>query len=217
MPSSKQTELDTFIDYAVKKEDQKKARAMISHFSKDPLATNLFSAFYKDLPDAQEDCILQILQPEQHLGTFLFLIRTNLSAYYYMVNNKDAKLVATEAEGLPLEILEFFGFADLDSFNKKHGDFSSEPAYQSQFSKTCPVCYTTDGHLHEFGCPVEVCPWCDCQLTNCNCRFEKLGISEITNDKQLQTFKKILEKKGRIPFDAAFHKPAYPTAGDEEL
>lgn len=216
MTTEQQNELDIFIDYAVPKNKQDNARAMVKHFAKDPLATNLLYTFYRELPDATEDYIQTILQPEQHQGAFLFLIRTNLSAYYYMVNAKEAKLVATEAEGLPEDILKFFGFADPDSFTKKHGDFSSEPPYQSQFSETCPVCYTTNGHLHEFGCPVEVCPWCDCQLTNCNCRFEKLGVSEISTDRQIKTFQKILEKKGRIPFDAAFHKPAYPTAGDDD-
>ncbi len=217
MSQNKLAELDTFIDYAVEKKDRKKARNMVSHFSKDPLAINLLSTFYRDLPDAKEDCILQLLQPEQHQGTFLFLVRTNLSAYFYMVNTKEAKLVATEGEGLPQDILEFFGFTDLASFHKKHENFSSLPPYQSEFSETCPVCYTTDGHLHEFGCPVEVCPWCDCQLTGCNCRFEKLGVSEIATDKQLKTFQEILKKKGRISFDAAFHKPAYPTTGDDEI
>lgn len=210
-------ELDTFIDYAVEPADQDKARAMIKQFAQDPLALNLLSSFYRTLPDAKEDCILQILQPEHHQGSFLFLVRTNLSAYFYMVNSKDAKLVATEGEGLPQEILEFFGFADLDSFRKKHGDFSSHPPYKSAFAKTCPACYTTDGHLHELGCPVEVCPWCDCQLTGCNCRFEKMGTSEISTDKHLATFQKMLEKKGRIPFDATLHRPSYPTAGDDEL
>ncbi len=217
MTTIKQDDLDTFIDYAVEPEDREKARAMIRHFSEDPLVTNLLSSFYSSLPDAKEDCILQIFQPEHHQGTFLFLIRTNLSAYFYMVNAREAKLVATEGEGLPQEILEFFGFADLESFQKKHGDFGNHPDYQSEFAATCPACYTTDGHLHELGCPVEVCPWCDGQLSGCNCRFEKLGITEISNDTQIQTFQKIVEKKGRIPFDAALHRPSYPTAGDDKL
>ena len=217
MQQTKRDELNVFIDYAVEPEDQEKARAMIQHFQNDPLALNVLSSFYRTLPDAKEDCIQQMYQPEHHQGTFLFLVRTNLSAYFYMANTKDAKLVATEAEGLPQEILEFFGFANLESFHKKHGDFSTHPVYQSEFTQTCPACYTTDGHLHEFGCPVEVCPWCDCQLTGCNCRFEKIGVTEITTEKQLENFKKILEEKGRIPFDAAFHRPSYPTAGDDEL
>ena len=215
--TTKLEELETFIDYAVLKEDQDNARIMIKHFAKDPLAINLFYTFYRELPDAHEDYIHTILQLEQHQGTFLFLVRTNLSAYFYMVDIKEATLAATEGEGLPLEILKFFGFSDLESFRKKHGDFSTHLPYKSEFTQTCPVCYTTDGHLHKFGCPVEVCPWCDCQLTQCNCRFEKLGLSEITTDQQIQSFQKILEKKGRIPFDAAFHRPSYPTAGNDKL
>jgi hypothetical protein len=210
-------ELDLFIDYAVEPEDRDKAREMIKRFSKDPLALNLLTSFYTSLPDAKEDCILKIFQPEQHQGTFLFLVQTNLSAYFYMVNTKDAKLVATEGEGLPQDILEFFGFVDLDSFQKKHGDFKDQPLYKSAFASTCPACYTTDGHLHEFGCPVEVCPWCDGQLTGCNCRFDQMGIAEFSNDKQLIDFQNLLVKKGRIPFDAALHRPSYPTAGDDTL
>lgn len=213
---TKLDDLNLFIDYAVDSKDRETARAMVHHFSKDPLAFNVFWAFYRTLPDAKEDCILKIYQPEHHRGTFLFLVHTKLSAYFYMVNTKEAKLVATEGEGLPQDILEFFGFADRAAFDKKHGDLSKHPVYQSEVSQTCPVCYTTNERLHEFGCPVEICPWCDCQLTNCNCRFEKIGVAEITTDKQLETFKAILEEKGRIAYDATLHRPAYPTAGDDD-
>lgn len=217
MFATKLAELDTFIDYAVPEEDREKTRALIKHFEQDPLAINLFDAFYRHLPEAEEDCITHIFQPEQHQGTFLFLIQTRLSAYFYTVDTKEAQLIATQGEGLPQEALDFFGFANLESFNKKHGDFTDQPLYQSIFTKTCPACYTTDGHLHEFGCPVEVCPWCDGQLSSCNCRFEKLGTEEITSESQLKAFQKILEKKGRITFDAALHRPSYPTAGDDQL
>ncbi|MEN8257792.1 MAG: hypothetical protein ABFS09_08020, partial [Thermodesulfobacteriota bacterium] len=72
-----------------------------------------------------------------------------------------------------------------------------------------------EGELHEFGCPVEVCPWCDGQLTSCDCRFKQLGVSEISAERQLDQFQQLAKKKGRIPFDAASQRPAYPTAGDE--
>jgi hypothetical protein len=52
------------------------------------------------------------------------------------------------------------------------------------------------------GCPVEVCPWCEGQLTNCNCRFTQVGVDRFTADCQLDNFIEALEAKGRIPFDA---------------
>lgn len=217
MISQKLKELDLFMEYGVPKEHQKLARTMVNKFGHDPLAINIFHSFYSQLPDAVEDCIEELILLEQHQGQMLFLVKTTLSSYFYLVNNDKAEYGGSEREGLAEDLLHFYGFGDQESFEKKYGDFTGLAPYSPDFinSQACPVCYCREGELHEFGCPVEVCPWCDGQLTSCDCRFKQLGVSEISAERQLDQFQQLAKKKGRIPFDAASQRPAYPTAGDE--
>lgn len=217
MISKKFEELDLFIEYGVPKERQTQARALVNKFSHDPLAINIFHSFYRTLPDAVEDCIEELFLLEQHQGQMLFWVKTTLSSYFYMVNNDKAAYGGSEREGIREEFLQFYGFGSQESFDKKFSNFSDLPPYSPDFitSQVCPICYCREGELHEFGCPVEVCPWCDGQLISCHCRFEQLGVSEISSDRQLDLFQQLATKKGRIVFDAASQRPAYPTAGDE--
>ncbi len=217
MISEKFKELDLFIEYGAPKKHHKKARAMVNKFGHDPLAINIFHSFYSQLPDAVEDCIEELVLLEQHQSQILFLVKTTLSSYFYLVNNDTAVYGGSEREGLAEDLLQFYGFGDQEGFEKKYGDFTGLTPYSPDFinSQACPACFCREGELHEFGCPVEVCPWCDGQLTNCDCRFEQLGVAEINSDRQLDQFQQLAQKKGRIPFDAASQRPAYPTAGDE--
>ena len=217
MISEKLKELDLFIEYGAPKEQHKQARDLVNKFSHDPLAINIFHNFYSRLPDAVEDCIEELVLLEQHQGQMLFLAKTTLASYFYLVNSEKAEYGGSERQGLTDELLTFFGFADQENFTKKFGDFSGLEPYSPDFinSRICPVCYCQEGELHEFGCPVEVCPWCDGQLTSCHCRFEQLGVAELSSDRQLDQFQQMANKKGRIKFDAASQRPAYPTAGDE--
>ena len=73
----------------------------------------------------------------------------------------------------------------------------------------CPVCGTGDGETHAPGCPVEICPWCGGQLTNCECRFSKTGREKLSRNSHLEEFLQLLEKKGRIPFSAKEHRPSF--------
>ncbi|MBU0682161.1 MAG: hypothetical protein KKD73_12145 [Proteobacteria bacterium] len=217
MISQKFKELDLFIEYGVPAAQQEQARALVDKFSHDPLAINIFHSFYSTLPDAVEDCIEGLFLLEQHQGQMLFWVKTTLSSYFYMVNNDKAAYGGSQQEGIREEFLQFYGFGDQESFEKKFNNFSELAPYSPDFitSQVCPVCYCREGELHEFGCPVEVCPWCDGQLINCNCRFEQLGVTEITSDSQLDLFLQRAKKKGRITYDAASQRPAYPTAGNE--
>lgn len=217
MISPKFKELDLFIEYGVPKKQQKQARALVQKFSHDPLAMNIFHSFYSHLPDAVEDCITELVLLEQHQGQMLFWVKTTLSSYFYMANNDMAAYGGSEKEGMREEFLLFYGFGNQESFEKKFGDFSELEPYSPDFitSQVCPICYCREGDLHEFGCPVEVCPWCDGQLTSCDCRFSQLGVSEINSESQLDLFQQLAQKKGRITYDAASQRPAYPTAGDE--
>ncbi len=217
MISDKFKELDLFIEYGVPKKQQRQARALVETFGHDPLAINIFHSFYSTLPDATEDCIEKLVLLEQHQGQMLFLVKTTLSSYFYLANNDRAAYGGSEREGLTKEILQFYGFGTQESFEKKFGDLSGLTPYSPDFitSQVCPVCYCLEGEPHEFGCPIEVCPWCDGQLASCDCRFEQLGVTEISSDKELDHFHQLAIKKGRITYDAASQRPAYPTAGDD--
>jgi hypothetical protein len=62
---------------------------------------------------------------------------------------------------------------------------------------------------------VEICPWCDGQLSRCNCRFEQLAVEEIDSEQQLETLTELLLDKGRVPF-RRHHAPYYPGAGQNQ-
>ncbi len=217
MISQKFKELELFIEYGVPKDKQSQARALVNKFGHDPLAINIFHSFYSTLPDAVEDCIEELILLEQHQGQMLFLVKTSLSSYFYLVNNDHAEYGGSEREGIREDILHFYGFGSQENFDKKFGDFTGLATYSPDFihSQVCPVCFCLEGEIHAFGCPIEICPWCDGQLISCACRFEQLGVAEINSDQQLDRFHELANKKGRIKFDAASQRPAYPTAGDE--
>lgn len=217
MISQKFKELDLFIEYGVPTEQQEQARALVNKFGHDPLAINIFHSFYSTLPDAVEDCIEELVLLEQHQGQMLFWVKTTLSSYFYMVNNDKAAYGGSTKEGLLADILQFYGFGSQESFEKKLGAFSDLEPYSPDFitSQVCPICYCLEGELHEFGCPIEVCPWCDGQLISCDCRFEQLAVAEISSEAQLDHFHKLATKKGRITYDAASQRPTYPTTEDE--
>ena len=66
----------------------------------------------------------------------------------------------------------------------------------------CHDCGAPEGGIHDGGCDMEICPFCHGQLLCCDCVFEKLGIpqdTELTKE-QCQTFSKMLEEAGRIPY-----------------
>lgn len=215
MISNKLKEIDLFIDYGVPKEQQQEARTVVDTFSHDPLAVNIFHNFYSRLPDAVEDYIKELALLERRQGQVLFLVKTSHTSYFYLANSEKAEWAGSNQEGLAEELLHFYGFADQEAFFKKYGDCSDLPPYSPTFLNrhACPICYCLEGELHEFGCPVEICPWCDGQLINCDCRFQQLGVAQLNTEEQLQRLQELAHKKGRIPFDAASQRPAYPTAG----
>ncbi len=217
MLDTKFSELPVLIEYGVPESDQQKAMTMVEHFSHDPLVINILHEFYSHLPEAEDDCILEFFLLEQLDGVQLFLVRSNLGSYFYLVNRDKAELVGTVPEGPDENSLHFFGFSDGAAFQKKYGDFKDLTSHANTFigKEACPSCFCKDGDSHVFGCPVEICPWCDGQLTNCNCRFDQLKVDEIKNQMQLDSFLKLLHKKGRISYDAASHCPSYPVQNEE--
>ena len=69
----------------------------------------------------------------------------------------------------------------------------------------CHDCGIIEGQLHETGCDMEICPFCNGQLISCKCVYKKLNISwdieksEISDEME-EKWNNILNKKGRIPY-----------------
>ena len=217
MLQKKYSELAILIEYGAPKDHQKAALNLTRKYPTDPLAINIFHKFYSALPEALDDYINKLSILEINEGLALFLVSTGLSDYFYLVNHKQAELVATLAEGLPDDILKQYGYNDENEFKANHNNLENIQSYQPDFlNNCCPACFTSNGENHTFGCPVEVCPWCDGILTNCNCRFEQMGVNEVKSPEEIKVFKHLLEHKGRVAYNKLDHKPAYPTAGDDE-
>lgn len=202
--------------YAVPKKNLEDAISLVEKHEADAIALNIFHTFYSYLPEAHDDYIKLMRLLARREGTFLVCVSTGIDDYLYLATNERAEFLGPHKEGIwHEEVLEFFGFINRDGFIKAHKDLSQFPVYVPAHlhDDLCPVCLAAEGEYHTLGCPVEVCPWCEGQLTNCNCRFSQLGTEKLTKDKQVDIFLKKLNKKGRIPFNAAHQRPGYPSAG----
>lgn len=212
-------DIKLFMEYAVPKANLKQALALVQKHEGDTVALNIFQAFYSALPEGSDDDIKVLRLLARKEGTFLICATAGLGDYLYLATSEQAELLGTLAEGIREEdILAFFGFKDQDAFSKAHRDLSRFPVYVPAHlhGNLCPVCHAAEGEYHNLGCPVEVCPWCGGQLTECDCRFTQLGVTALDTEPQLDAFLAILNKKGRIPFDAATQRPAYPSAPPQE-
>ncbi|MFX0099827.1 MAG: hypothetical protein ACFFCS_09600 [Candidatus Hodarchaeota archaeon] len=79
----------------------------------------------------------------------------------------------------------------------------------------CHDCGRKEGEIHEYGCDMEICPFCGLQIITCGCIYKKLGYDydpekendglpldvykNGVSDEEREKFMQILEKKGRIP------------------
>jgi hypothetical protein len=114
------------------------------------------------------------------------------------------------------DVLEFFGWEDDEEFRNAVGgpDEQEEHIPVNDSLDLCPVCGTGDGEVHAFGCPVEICPWCGGQLTNCECRFIKTGRDQLSRESHLDELLALMEDVGRVPFAAGQHRPGFITEDD---
>ena len=192
------------MDFAVNAEDQVRARELLENYAGDTIALHLFHEFYSFLPDAENDAIRIVRRLDKKGGNFLLAATTNRDTYLYLVNSEGAEFLGDHTDGIwDEEVLAYFGYSRDESL-AKFRDLDSFPVYVpvSLDKSLCLVCAVDHGELHRLGCPVEVCPWCGGQLTNCNCRFSVVGVDRFATDAQLENFIAALEAKGRIPFDA---------------
>jgi len=192
------------MDYAVNEEDLTSARELIERHKNDHISLNIFHEFYSYLPEAQNDAIKVLRLLAKKEGSFLIAIGTLISNYLYIATREGAEFLGNHQEGIwDQDVLDFFGLSR-DEALTKFKDLNSFPFYIPAHMdlRLCPVCSTGHGELHRLGCPVEVCPWCGGQLTNCNCRFQQAGTDKLASEAQLKLFIDKLNKKGRIPFNA---------------
>lgn len=213
-------EIETLMHYAVDAEELAAAKGVLQKYKDDRKACLLFHEFYASLPEAREEPLMQIVTLRAQKGVHLLGVSTGKHTYLYCCSDEEAALLAECGKPIDQDdILAFFGYASEQELQDACADFASCDDYLplgAPQQKICPVCLAEEGEYHEFGCPVEVCPWCDGQLSKCNCRFDKLDVDEITEEEQLEAFEEMLEQKGRLSYVEG-QAPAYPTAGDDTV
>ena len=206
------------MEYAVPAEQMAEARQLLERYQADIVATNLLHAFYSYLPEGLDDTVRELRLLARRQGTFLLAATTYHSTYFYLATADKAEFLGDRNNGIwDKEIRDFFELGRREDFLKKTATMTDFKEYTpvSQDEKLCPVCAAANGEEHVLGCPVEVCPWCDGQLTSCHCRYEQLDRDHLLGDRELGTLEEKLKEKGRIPYDSTKHRPAYPAAGDE--
>lgn len=214
-----QLDLSVLIEYGVPPEQKQQALAVYERFRCSPAAIALLRCYYSDLPEAREEAAVDLKNVASRHGSDLVVLQSTGHDYLYLYADGQSLFLGEFKDGINDErILRHFGFASIDDFWKKTparpADLPSMSTDVTDSSAGCVACGVAPGEVHIFGCPVEQCPWCESQLSRCNCRFDKLGVSAIEDDEQLDRFEELLEEKGRIAFTPG-QNPSYPTAGSD--
>lgn len=210
-------DISLLIKYGAPEEEFANLCEVMGEYDADAIALNVFHNFYSYLPEAEDDGIIKISRIAHRHGAFLFYVATILSDYLYLATRESASLIGPfKTTVLDQELLDFFGWPDEAHFRKEVGAPAGLAKHVpvNASVELCPACGTNDGDIHAFGCPVEVCPWCDGQLTSCGCRFSKTGRESFSQDSHLDELLDLLTEKGRVPFAAAQHRPSFLTEAD---
>ena len=204
-------EIELFIHYGVVQPEQDTARKLVQAYHDNPVALAVLLEFYKVLPEAREEAVIGLARIDSQQGVVLLAVFTKEHVYIAVVSEGEAQVLGEFGkEPLPEEILSYFGHADTEAFVTSCGSLRDLPEFRATAkAQFCPACQVGAGEVHLLGCPVEICPWCDGQLSKCGCRFEMLNVESVETEEQVETFREILEEKGRIPY-AVEQKPAYP-------
>jgi hypothetical protein len=213
-------EIELFIRYAVSPEDYDTARVLLEKYRANRVALQVLREYYSSLPEAREEAISRIVHIHRRQGIFLLGVSTGNHDYLFFASEDEAECLGEYPEDSgDQEILAYFGYVDKESFLQRHPTM----AEFKDFSETwkinkalCPVCSVAIGEYHHLGCSVEVCPWCQGQLSKCNCRFDQMQKEEIESDEDLERFEALLQQKGRIFFQEG-QGPFYPVAGNDGL
>lgn len=209
-------EIKLFIEYGVAGAQRKIAFETLSDYTTSKLGLLVLKDFYSRLPELREEAVTKVSRIVSKRGMFLLGVHTTSYEYLYFFNGEEPFYLGEKSDGIgDSEILEFFGYANDEDFLKKmKGTVAEEEEIAEVVKVFCPACAVAPGELHELGCPVEICPWCDGQLSYCNCRFEKLGVDEIVEEREIDRLEILLNEKGRIPFSTD-HAPSYPGGGGD--
>ncbi|HID69227.1 MAG TPA: hypothetical protein EYP35_01925 [Desulfobacterales bacterium] len=207
-------EIKLLIQYAVPEQEQSAANFFLESFREDFFALEVIRDFYRTLPDAREEALVKISVLDEKEQVFLLLLSTAKHHYFYLTNDDGGLFLGEWDEGIDdRHVLSFFDYPDKEAFKKANAAIDKCREYTSLErlnEEICPSCGIRAGGLHVLGCPVEVCPWCGGQLNHCNCRFEQLGVEELTDQTKLKKLEEKLEKRGRIPY-AKEQRPSFLT------
>ncbi len=205
-------EIKLFIQYSVPESEIKPAVALVDRYKNNAFIVRLFREYYSSLPEAREEAVLRIARLLDRQGVHLFVVSTAAFSYLYAVSADQVLLLGEYRQEVDDQVLSFFGFQSQEDFLENcppAEDLKEYTAAQGNEKKICAVCGVLEGECHILGCTVEICPWCDGQLSKCNCRFEQLETDEIEDEQQLEKFMDLLDAKGRIPYQKS-QAPAYP-------
>ena len=216
--AERKDEVQFLMKYAVPEGQVDMAEALLEKYNDDIIALNLLHSFYIHLPEGKDDSVIALRLLTRRQGIFLLCVSTGNDLHYlYLVNNEAAHIIGTLAEGIgDQQLLDLLGYANNEevlALTKKPEELQEYEPYAPD-SNLCPSCYAAEEEFHTLGCPVEICPWCNGQLTYCNCRFEKLNIEAMDKLAQIEKLQELLEEAGRISFKKE-HSPSYPTMEDE--
>jgi len=212
-------EIELFVQYAVAEDMMNQAITLVNQYQHDRVALRLLHEFYRSLPEAREEPVSRLVQIDSHQGVLLLGVITANFEYLYLVTEREVVFLGEKGTAIENEILSFFGYTGQDQFDKACLHLQELEEYRSETrlgKMKCPVCSVLEGELHQLGCPVEICPWCDGQLSRCNCRFDQLGVENIDVEEDLLKFQQLLVAKGRIRFIRE-QAPSYLRAGNTSI
>lgn len=204
-------EIELFIEYGVTASERATAKTLVRKYHNSPVALAVLLEFYKVLPEEREEAVVRISRIDALQGVMLLVVSTDKHNYSVVVSDDDVQILGEFGiEQIPEDVLRYFGHENNEMFMESCSPVVDLPEYALDHNaQTCPLCQVAVGELHLLGCLAEICPWCDGQLSKCNCRFEKLKVESFENEEQLEEFQELLEVQGRVPFTPE-HKPGYP-------
>ena len=192
----RKNDIQFLMKYAVPEAQVDSAEALLEKYDSDIIALNLLHSFYVHLPEGNDDSVKMLRLLTRRQGIFILCVSTGNDFHYlYLVNNEAAHIICTLAEGIAdKQLLDLLGYKNneevLALIEKPEKLQEYEP--YSPDSNLCPSCYASEGEFHTLGCPVEICPWCNGQLTYCNCRFAKLDTDTMDKVAQIEKLQELV-------------------------
>ncbi len=211
--------IEELVRYAVPAEECEAALVLVRRCQTSRLATAVLRSYYQELPEGREERAVDMRLVGEQEGMSLVGLATAAHRYLYLYSSGDVVYLGPFERGIDdASVRTLFGYQTADEFHTRVPAFTDLPSLLDTpvdpAVSVCVACGVAVGALHAFGCPVELCPWCQGQLRHCNCRFDQLGVDTIDSDEQLDRFAALLDRKGRIPFSRE-QNPSYPSAGQD--